>query len=155
MGASHHPPIKVNKRLTIHSANGKVRKQKRAVRPPLFSTLALRRPFIIKQTFSRLDPRSSALPARRKSSRRAFFLSFPSKQHFILSFSPSLPLIFSRFVGIDLGGGGKKKISILSNPPPLPRSMYPVESNYRFYARSKKGGKATILVPERSVSVVS
>lgn len=151
MGASHHPPIKVNKRLTIHSANGKVRKQKRAVRPPLFSTLALRRPFIIKQTFSRLDPRSSALPARRKSSRRAFFLSFPSKQHFILSVSSTHILSFrwNRF------GREGKKISILSNPPPLPRSMYPVESNYRFHARSKKGGKATILVPERSVSVVS
>ena len=47
-------PIKVNKRLTIHPANGKVRKQKRTPSVAVFPPQLL---LIIKQTFSRLDPR--------------------------------------------------------------------------------------------------
>jgi len=67
------PPIKVNKRLTIHPTNGKVRKQKRPrprqLAPPYPPRAEL--PLIIKQTFSRLrardlaDPLSARAPSRR------------------------------------------------------------------------------------------
>lgn len=55
-----HPPIKVNKRLTIHPANGKVRKQKRARASSSASDVPASLPLIIKQTFSRLHVRDFA-----------------------------------------------------------------------------------------------